>query len=459
MSQKRAFQWTNRSVRLLAQNEDPIKVIESKARSIVLQAMDKGWNGPPFDPIRLSDILCIRIEAHADIRDARTLEDQSGQLVIQFNPNRPRGRVRFSVAHEIAHSFFPDCSEKTRNRAHDNAAEFDNWQLEMLCNIAASEIIMPVGSFEDELNNKFDIEHVVEIRENFDVSLEATLIRAIKVTSKLAAMFVASRIERKGGTDRFRVDYCINSSSWEDMDVSTLELRENSLLGECTAVGFTTKAINQWPGYKERFHIQCVGLPPYPGGKVPRVGGILWPVGQSGRVESPLKKVRGNALQPHGSGKKIIAHVVNDKTANWGGRGFAAAVKKAHPEVQQDFQAWVSENQEYLRLSNVRRCNVTNELMFCSMIAQRGYGDSPTQRVRYWALGECLENLSNVALKTGASVHMPMIGTGYGGGAWPLIRKIIRETLVKKGIDVTVYELPKKYKTPQDDFFSNLFAS
>ena len=175
MSKKGTYQWTNRSVRLLAQDQDPISAIEWKARSVVLDAMDKGWRGPPYDPLSLADILNIKVEARADIPDARTLTDQRGRLVIQFNPNRPRGRVRFSVAHEIAHTFFPDCSEEVRNRAHGKATESDSWQLEMLCNIAASEIIMPVGSFSDVFNNNLDIEHLSGIQEKFDVSLEQFL--------------------------------------------------------------------------------------------------------------------------------------------------------------------------------------------------------------------------------------------------------------------------------------------
>lgn len=452
MSKKGTYQWTNRSVRLLAQDQEPISAIEWKTRSVVLKAMDKGWGGPPYDPLNLADILDIKVEARADIPDARTLVDQRGRFVIQFNPNRPRGRVRFSVAHEIAHTFFPDCSEEVRNRAHGKATESDSWQLEMLCNIAASEIIMPVGSFSDAFDNNLDIEHLSGIQEKFDVSLEAILIRAIKLALKKAAMFVASRIERKGAPDQFRVDYSINSSAWESENFSTSELREGSTLGDCTAVGFTTKATGHWPGQKGRFHIQCIGLPPYPGGKFPRVGGILTPMGQNKTVESNLKEVKGDALQPHGLGKKIIAHVVNDKTPNWGGHGFAAAVKNAHPQVQHDFREWISENRDFLRLSNSRLFSSTSELMFFSMIVQRGYGDSPKQRLRYWALSECLNTLKEIALRSGASVHMPMIGTGYGGGAWPLIREIVRETLVSKGVGVTVYALPKKPEAQQKDF-------
>ena len=49
--------WTNASVRLLAGQDDPVEVVLKRAREIVLQAMDQGWSGPPFDPIALSGLL------------------------------------------------------------------------------------------------------------------------------------------------------------------------------------------------------------------------------------------------------------------------------------------------------------------------------------------------------------------------------------------------------------------
>ena len=65
---------------------------------------------------------------------------------IEYNPNRPRERRRYSVAHEIAHTLFPDCAKRVRHRGshHGKRPGSDDWQLEALCNIAAAEILMPV---------------------------------------------------------------------------------------------------------------------------------------------------------------------------------------------------------------------------------------------------------------------------------------------------------------------------
>jgi hypothetical protein len=56
-----ALPWTNPSVIAFAGDQDPIEAIERRAREVVLQAFDKGWSGPPFDPGKLAEILNISI--------------------------------------------------------------------------------------------------------------------------------------------------------------------------------------------------------------------------------------------------------------------------------------------------------------------------------------------------------------------------------------------------------------
>ena len=153
--------WTNRSVvEFAAGVEDPVKKMEEEARQAVLDAVDRGWNGPPFDPIELAKIRGIPVRPNAALADARVFWAEDG-YEIEYNPHRPRGRVNFSIAHEIAHTFFPDCAEAVRNRSRERW-EAPDWELEVLCNVGAAEhlqfpevlcnvgaaeLTMPVGSF------------------------------------------------------------------------------------------------------------------------------------------------------------------------------------------------------------------------------------------------------------------------------------------------------------------------
>src|SRR5438876_4695326 len=104
---------------MLAGDADPIDVITRKARTVVFTAIQNGWSGPPFDPFALAEQLNLGIVPREDIAEARTVPS-GAQLNIEFNPNRPRGRVRYSICHEIAHTLFPDCRDFVRNRlAHE----------------------------------------------------------------------------------------------------------------------------------------------------------------------------------------------------------------------------------------------------------------------------------------------------------------------------------------------------
>ena len=60
--------------------------------------------------------------------------------------------------------------------------------------------------------------------------------------------------------------------------------------------------------------------------------------------------------------------------------------------------------------------------------------------LRYDAVQDCLKQLAVRALELEASVHMPRIGCGLAGGKWDKIEPIILEELIKKEIDVYVYD-------------------
>ena len=148
----------------------------------------------------------------------------------------------------------------------------------------------------------------------------------------------------------------------------------------------------------------------------------------------------GDAIKPRGSGPRMIAHIVNDASPNWGG-GFALEVRKHWNSVQEDFREWVGEDRRNLVLGNVHRSIIDEELSIVHMVAQQGYGPSMRPRIRYAALSKALDHLADIALEQSASVHMPRIGTGQARGSWELIQELVDERLVRRGIPVSVYTL------------------
>lgn len=434
--------WTNKSVLKFAGDSDPILMIEAKARELVLRARDDGWSGPPYNPLVIADLLNIPVEANGDVIDARTIATSKG-IKIEFNPSQPRERVRFSVAHEIAHTLFPDVGERPRHRGGTGSTS-DEWQLEMLCNLAAAEFVMPLGSLPPS-EQVPPIEQLMSKRREFDVSAEAFLMRVVKTTAEPALMFCASPIERGGVRPKYRIDYSIGSKSVPVAIGAGATIPDDSVIYGCTAIGQTDRAIESWIAGRP-LAVECVGIPGFPGTSYPRIAGIV-------RFGSPdkqdaFKTVHGNVLAPAGSGLKIICQLVNDQAKLWGG-GVARASAKKYPIAQQEFSHWITQIPKKERLGRVHFAKVEGGVTIASLVAQEGYGASAIPRIRYAPLGKAFSAVAEFANELNASVHMPRIGAGQSGGVWDTVEEIIHETLISKGIHVTVYDLPPRRQTDQ----------
>ena len=433
--------WTNPSAIKLAGDNDPVDVIQKKAREVVLSAIQDGWAGPPFDPFELAKYLSIPVTPREDIQDARTIPVGGRGLRVEFNPNKPPGRIRFSMAHEIGHTLFPDCAETVRTRGR--AQREDSWQLELLCNLAAAEILMPIGTAMDIDREPVRIDNILRLQRQYDVSTEAICLRMIRLTRERCTFFAATRTSPAlSATSDYRVDYSVPSRASKTIVPQGFEFSDPTVMSQCTAVGFTAKGTERWSDALPEAYVECVGIPPYPGQYFPRIVGILEFGERAEASTRQIRYLRGDALQPRGNGCQIIAHVVNDKTSNWGGLGFAQAIKKWFPSVQRGFRQWVSSDPENLSLGRVHLTEVAPDLIIVSMIAQHGYGPSRKPRIRYSVLRNCLDQLAEIAVTRAASIHVPRIGTGEARGKWPIIAELIDETLIQRSINVTVYRLP-----------------
>src|SRR5438128_858575 len=83
--QSRETRWTNKSVLTLG-DRDPISEIVSRARHYVLDAIEEGWSGPPYNPFTLAEMRGMKLLATEAILDARTRSDAEGKFTIDFNP-------------------------------------------------------------------------------------------------------------------------------------------------------------------------------------------------------------------------------------------------------------------------------------------------------------------------------------------------------------------------------------
>src|SRR5512132_2718061 len=94
--------WTNPSVLAFAGDRDPIEAISGLAQHVVLAAVDSGWDGPPFDPFVLADLLGAPLAAHQGLSDARTIPDErpglrrSDELAKLLGPEPPPVLIEYN---------------------------------------------------------------------------------------------------------------------------------------------------------------------------------------------------------------------------------------------------------------------------------------------------------------------------------------------------------------------------
>jgi len=146
--------------------------------------------------------------------------------------------------------------------------------------------------------------------------------------------------------------------------------------------------------------------------------------------------IKGDATESIGSGNKLIVHICNN-IGKWN-KGFVNAITKKWTLPKKYYH----EKMKKYKLGTVQIVKVEKDIWIGNMIAQNGInrrGYSFKRRVDYDKLSECLDKVNSYAKSNNATVHMPMIGTGLGGGEWEIIKKIIKSKLCEIG--VYVYKL------------------
>src|SRR5262249_40908835 len=117
---------------------------------------------------------------------------------------------------------------------------------------------------------------LTRLRSRFEVSMEACLIRCIRMAATPSAVFAASPVEAGAAKGRYRIDYLIPSRAWAPKLTSRTLLPQDTCVSQCTAMAHTTKGTEEWHG--QRIHVEAVGIAPYPWSSQPRVAGVLWPI-------------------------------------------------------------------------------------------------------------------------------------------------------------------------------------
>jgi len=167
------------------------KAVIRNARSLVetTQRAFPEWTPPPFDPILYAAVSKIPVYFE-DIPtgwDALFVPLPGKEKIVVNRTVGSRGRRRFSLAHEIIHSWFDDPGGKRyhlraqsrRDYERDEAAQ----ALEKCCDAGAAELLMPLPWFRKEFDRLgMKAASVPELARVFEVSLEAAALRMVENT-------------------------------------------------------------------------------------------------------------------------------------------------------------------------------------------------------------------------------------------------------------------------------------
>lgn len=154
------------------------------------------WNPPPFNPLVYARLLGIPVSQTYETNGWDALLVPIGpsfQIICDASVHSP-GRQRFSIAHELAHTFFDNAADSYQLRtAGKDRLPDAAWKLERLCDEGAAELLMPEPEFCAALDAQgFHAEAIPTLAERFRVSLEAATLRAVEFQrSACAAGFFA----------------------------------------------------------------------------------------------------------------------------------------------------------------------------------------------------------------------------------------------------------------------------
>lgn len=163
--------WSSAAARRLRKLAGDPPTIKDAVQIVTGRFLDR-LNCPPTDLNALAARLNVTRVTYEDLPFSGELRRNSRGFEIACSSHLSASRQRFTVAHELAHVIFettgPNCP--TRGK-----------ELERLCDMLASEILMPQDRFMTFADPDLRIEKLFDISRTFETSLAATAIRCAEL--------------------------------------------------------------------------------------------------------------------------------------------------------------------------------------------------------------------------------------------------------------------------------------
>lgn len=159
--------------------KDPIDAILWHAGALVIES---GMTGPPYPPASYAAHRKVQQIIHRDMEvDGRLLPCPKG-FIIELREDRPQERKNFTCAHELGHTFFYESVPTIKYRTLTSSHPHHDQEEEMLCNIAAAELLMPSLVF-NNIAKDYSVspQSLQQLAKLFETSITATVVHLLRL--------------------------------------------------------------------------------------------------------------------------------------------------------------------------------------------------------------------------------------------------------------------------------------
>jgi len=190
--------WRSKAAKALMQSGGH-RDMRSKVRELVSPLLEDTGSPPtdlPAIAARLdAEIIYKQINGSGELR---RLPNDTFQVVC--NVTLPSARSRFTIAHELGHIIIERSGNDLDQRSKD---------AERLCDLIATELLMPAHVFRRDLPNELSIMAILKLAERYGTSLQSTAYRCAEVGR-------ASVVEARHGKLGRPVGQLLGSSALQD---------------------------------------------------------------------------------------------------------------------------------------------------------------------------------------------------------------------------------------------------
>lgn len=153
--------------------------------------LDEAGVDIPVDMRMLASFRGVRDITVVDQEEAGCIYYDGDKLVIRARLSDREPRRRFTIGHEINHTFFPGFREERRSRTDGRVGQFDRSRAEeYLCDVGGAELLFPRAEFLSRLPSDLDMNAVLDLADLFQGTVEATALRTAALSGQASAVVV-----------------------------------------------------------------------------------------------------------------------------------------------------------------------------------------------------------------------------------------------------------------------------